>query len=679
MNRKPISPWTPMEAEQIENCCKVSMWDRTYTIDNDVLFTSIKSRGSEILKAPIRIIGTENGEEIKWNEQESFIMRQNAEKVTVCASQESSTFIVNTSMEIEFDGYCAMDVKIMPRGMTVAEVFGVSKEKKNNYSLDKLWVEIPIKKDFAKLFHFWPSSPMPSFEDESKGFKLSSVSMSRAIPCSMKMPFKPIIWIGTEEQGLCWFADSDENWECSNPASAIEIIDLEDTVILRLHLIDQTVKAWKPIDGVAKNYTYQPLSFRMGIQATPVKPFPANPYKEKILHIDCFKKIDGEYDDFLSKPVVEGDDEIGYDRIKRLGVTTLYIHEKWNKIQNYWELSEPTDKLARNIVKECHKRGIKVIPYFGYELSSLNPKYSEYASSRVLSDSGIYHGGWYRKPNQRAYTICFNSIYAKDMAEGIKKITEEYGFDGVYLDSTLYPMNCINREHGCGYIDVDGNIKPTYPITALRNFMREMYEFFELRGGIVNPHLSNCCNIPALSFSHFNWDGEHSQTYINKHGIENVPLDYLRTEYSARNFGVPYEYIAYTFDNWTFNDALSIALIHGMLVRPNDIGGPLEKMAPIWKAVDSFDMENSKWKPYWNNEVISAECDVKISYYETLQNGKKKFLVFISNPTDKCVKNFEFKLTDNEVKIFSVSKQTVVSGKFDFCKRDSDVLLIEEL
>lgn len=679
MNKIPVSPWISMEAEQTENCCKISMWDRTYTIDNDVLFTSIKSRGNEILNAPIRIIGIENGEEIKWNEQAPFIMQKNSEKVTVCASQESSTFIVNTSMEIEFDGYCAMDVKIMPRGMTVAEVFGVDKEKANDFSLDKLWLEIPIKKDYAKLFHFYPSFPMPEFEDNEKGFEFSSVSMSRAIPCSMVMPFKPLIWIGTEEQGLCWCADSSENWEPENISKALEIIDSKDEVVLRLHLIDQTVKAWKSVDDVAKNYTYQPLSFKMGIQATPVKPFPKNPYKEKILHIDCFKKVLEEYDDFLSKPVVERSDEIGYDRIKRMGVTTLYIHEKWNKIQNYWELSEPTDKLAKKVVAECHKRGIKVIPYFGYELSSLNPKYSEYSSSKLLNPNGVYHGGWYRKPNQRAYTVCFNSQYAKDMAEGIKKVANEYGFDGVYLDSTLYPCPCVNNEHGCGYKDIDGNLRPTYPITALREFMKNVYEYFELRGGIVNPHLSNCCNIPALSFSHFNWDGEHSQTYINKAGIENIPLDYLRTEYSARNFGIPYEYIAYTFDNWTFNDALSIALIHGMLVRPNDIGGPLEKMAPIWKAVDSFDMENAEWKPYWSNGVFDEASKAKLSYYEANENGKNKYLVFISNPTDSKLKDISFKLTEQEVKIFSVSKQDFVGDIFEFSPRESDVLLIEEI
>lgn len=678
MNNKPITPWTSMETKVSENKISVSMWDRVYTVDNDVIFTSIESRNNNILSRPVCIFGTENGEEIVWHEKEAFVFEASSRQVTVCGSQESDAFIVNTALKTDYDGYCDIDIKIMPRGKTVAEVFGVTAEKKNEFSLDRLWMDIPLKKEYATLFHYYPSAPIPLFEDSSKGFEHSSVCMSGAVKCSMKFPFKPLIWIGNEEQGLCWCSDSDENWEYAE-GNAIEIIDGKDEVVLRLHLIDGTVKAWVPISGVAKNYTYPPLSFKMAIQATPVKPFLENPYKEKNLHIDCFKKIAGEYDDFLAHPVVEGDDEIGYDRIKRLGVTTLYIHEKWNKIQNYWKLSEPTKKLAKTVVEECHKRGIKVIPYFGYELSTLNPDYTEYADSRRLQSNGVYGGGWYRKPNQRAYCICFNSKYAEDMADGVIALIDEYGFDGVYLDSNLYPAGCINESHGCGYRDRENKLHPTYPMTVLRSFMKRLYENLEPQGKIINPHLSNCCNIPSLSFSHFNWDGEHSQTYINKNGIDKIPLEYMRAEYTARNFGVPYEYLAYTFDNWSFDDALSIGLIHGMLSRPNDIGAPLERMAPIWKAVDSFPISDSVWKPYWSNGVFPESSKIKVSYYEASQGLKKKYLAFISNPTDTKAEGVEVKISDKPVKIFSVFKQKSISSVIDFSPRGCDVLLIEEI
>ena len=673
--KTPISPWTPVEAVHKDNACTVNVWDRSYTVDSDLLFTSIVSRGKEILSAPMRLIGLENGEEIKWTEQAPFIFEQDGEQATLCASAESTTFIVNTAMKVEFDGNVDIDIKIMPRGKTVYEVFGVGTPRPNEYSLDKLWLEIPLKKQTAKLFHYWPTYGAPTFE--GKGIEPSEVSMSREIPSSMAMPFKCLLWLGTEQQGLTWYADTDESWEPADRKRAIEIIDGEEEVIVRFHLIDDTCKAWVPHEREAKNYTYMPISFKMGLQATPVKPFAENPYKEKILHIDCFKKILEEYDEFLSKPVVEGTDEIGFDRIKRLGVTTLLIHEKWNKTQNYWKISEPTRKLAKKIVDECHKRGIKVIPYFGYELSTLNPDYSKYATSLRVSQTGLNGGGWYRKPNQRDYVVCFNSQYADDFAEGIKSLTEEFGFDGIYLDSTLLPCACVNDAHGCGYTR-DGKIRPTYTVSALRRFMRKIYEYFEPRGGIVNPHLSNCINTPSLSFAHLNWDGEYIQTFINKNGLDAVPLDYLRTEYSARNIGTTYEFLVYTFDNWSFNDGVSIALIHGMLPRPNDIGAPLERMSGIWKAIDEFGMEGAEWKPYWENGVFADDSQVKVSYYEKTENGKKNYLVFVANPTDREAKDITFSLTDKDCETFSVNAQGLIDGVMDFAARGSDVLLIKE-
>ena len=265
------------------------------------------------------------------------------------------------------------------------------------------------------------------------------------------------------------------------------------------------------------------------------------------------------------------------------------------------------------------------------------------------------------------------------MAAGIKKLTEEYGFDGVYLDSTLYPGPCINTDHGCGFCDAAGKLHPTYPVTALREFMKELYTFFEPRGGIVNPHLSNCCNVPALSFAHLNWDGEHSQTHINANGIESVPLDYMRTEFTGRNFGIPYEFLAYTFDNWSFKDSLAIGLIHGILSRPNDIAEPLELMAPIWQTVDRFHFEQATWKPYWSNGVLPAACKAKVSYYETGESGSKKYLVFLANPTDSPVEGFTLKLSNCPVRIFSTAKQRQVESQFQLNPRESDVLLIEEI
>ena len=642
-----------MECQEKAGVCRVSMWGRTYTADNEVLFSSMTSLGEELLSAPIRLVGQENGAPIQWEEKRVLTLEASAEKVTLLGSQQSASFIVNTSMEVEYDGCCHMAVKIMPRGKTVQQVFGVEDVQDNPYSLEKLWLEIPLKKCHSTLFHYWPSEPYPAFDGEA--IEPSSVCMSRKIPSSMHMSFKPLLWFGTEERGVCWFADSDEHWQPDDPARAIDVWDTPQEVVVRLHLIDAKVEEWRDQEGYDRNYTYMPLCFRFGLQATPVKPFPTNPYTEKILHIDCFKKILEEYSDFLKSPVVSGSEENGYDRMKRLGVTLLFLHEKWTPVQNYWKVPLEAARRTKEIVRECHKRGIKVIPYFGYELSSLSPLYEKMAETccHKKANGEPDNGGWYRKPNQRDYVVCYNSEWADRMAQGVRELTEEYGFDGIYLDSTLLPNACGNERHGCGYTDVKGEKRDTYTVTALRAFMKKIFAYFEERGGIVNSHLSNCCNIPSLSFCHLNWDGEYIQTFVNAYGVSALPLDYLRTEYSARNFGVPYEFLAYTFNNWSFRNSLSVALVHGMLPRPNDIGEPLEIMAPIWKAIDRFPMETAVWRPYWSNGVHTGHERVLVSYYErTRSDGRRQYLVFVGNPTDQPAENVIFTLSDKVCMVY---------------------------
>ncbi|HHX36926.1 MAG TPA: hypothetical protein GX717_02980 [Clostridiaceae bacterium] len=666
-----MKPWTPMESTEKDGKCSVSMWGRTYEVNNSVLFTSITTQNQQMLSAPIRIVGRENGHPIEWNENETFIMDKSDERVILCATQQSESFIVNTSLSLEYDGCCIIDLKLMPRGRTVQEVFGLAKTKPNPFELEQLWVEIPIKKRYASYFHYWPSYGNTIFEGEN--IPNSPVSQSRRIPSSMALEFKPLVWLGTEEVGLSWFAESDENWQPADKNRAIEIIVAPDEVVLRLRLIEDRVNGWEEEKGVSKEYAYKPISFQFGLQATPVKPFPKNPYKEKNLHIDCFIKVLEDYYDFLSKPVVSGSDEIGFDRIKRLGVTTLYLHEKWNKIQNYWEIPCDTQWRIKKIIDECHKRDIKVIPYFGYELSTLSPSF--YSKQKECLRDRLNHStlgsGWYRKPNQRAYIVCYNSSWQDEMVSGIKKMMETYKFDGIYLDTTLRPAPCANSMHGCGYSDPNGERRVTYPIFATRNLARRLYSVISSNGGIINSHNSNCLNVPAMSFFHLNLDGEGIQMYIRDNGIEAVPMDYLRTQYVGRNFGVPCEFLVYPYPNWSFKDSLCLSLIHGILPRPNDIGEPLEIMSEIWKVIDKFPISNSTWHPYWDNknEVKASTDEIRISYYKHIPpSGASEFLVFASNVSSNELEKVElqFNTNFNQIKITDTQNEVEWMGKSSF-------------
>ncbi len=658
MEKKIMNTWQPIKCTSNNNKIDIDIWGRHYTIENNVLFSSVIVLGEEILFAPIRISAKENNNDCRWTEIENFVLESEDEKAIICSSMRSEYIAVNAVSTIEFDGYTSINLTVMPRTHTIYEDNHYGEQEPSDWALDKLWIEIPLKKSCAKNFHYYPNDvaeESPVFEGE--GIPFNRVASSREIPCSMHMPFKPLIFLGNEKNGFCFAADHNKNWQNDDKKKAIEIIDGEKEVVLRLRLLDHVPKSWYHADGSPLKQLAQPISFEFSFQVTPVKEFPANPYKEKIMHIDCFNgKILEEYNEFLKKEYIQGSGENCYDRMKRLGVTTLILHEKWNPIQNYWKISADTQRRTDEIVCECKKRGIKVIPYFGYEISTLSPDYVNFSDQSGFMDRpGLVRDfTWYRKPNQRCRRMCCNGDFTKHWVEGIKNVIERFDFDGVYVDSYFLPLGCLNGEHGCGFVDADGELCKTYPVNATRELAREIYDFLEKRGGIFNPHISSCCNIPAFSFCHLNWDGEAVQWHIARQGdlsIDALTPDYMRTEYIGRNFGLSYELIAYTLDNWCFEDSMTISLVHGVLPRPNVMGEPLELMSAIWKAIDDFGVEGAEFKPYWTNNIDCGNEKTKITYYE--KNGKR--LAFISNMSNNDNENINFKLGDTQTIIDAIT------------------------
>lgn len=132
---------------------------------------------------------------------------------------------------------------------------------------------------------------------------------------------------------------------------------------------------------------------------------------------------------------------------------------------------------------------------------------------------------------------------------------------------------------------------------------------------------------------------------------EDMNLDYFRAEYIGRNIGAPVEFIAY--ENrplWNFENAVAIAVIHGILPRPNDLGYPLELMSRIWRIMDAFPIEKSDWMPYWRNTVKTSDEKIKVSYYRyTDLTGDIRLLAFAVNissaPIDPVSLDFGMKVS----------------------------------
>lgn len=643
------SPFIPVRVTTDGLCHTAEVVGRSYTFGADGMISQITTQGHELLAEPMRLIMVEDGKAAVFNdnypenESESFIQSRSDEKAVICGCRQTERFITDFCSTIDYDGNIDIDLKLMPKGLTVAQVFGIGDLEPLQFRLDKLWLEVPLKKEFCSLYHMHLNSDIYFLDGTVKEKELTS--MSGKLPeKSFSLPFKPILWLGNDEYGLGWFAENDRYWQSESENKAIEVIQDGDKVILRIRLLDSHPRKWA--GDPAKGYdTFRPLDFHFGFHATPVKPFPKNPYLHNAFHIDCGIKIKGNYIDFMKQ-------NNRFDRLKEMGVTTLILHEKWNKSQNWFELSEFTANQLKFIVDECHKRGIKVLPYFGYEFSTMSPAWSDIKdeASSVMSNGSV-EGGWWRVPFQRAYIACYNSSYADYMVDGVTKLIDEYNLDGIYLDSTAQPRLCHNTEHGCGWYDEDGNLHGSYTIKAIRRLFKRLYEVVKARGGMINVHTYGVVNFTALPYIDQNWFGENLQMELMKGSSKDIDLDYFRTEYSGRNMGVPVEFIAY--ENrplWNFENALSCSILHGILPRPNDIEYPLELMSGVWKIFDAFPIEKSEWMPYWTNNAATSHEKVKVSYYKyTSLGGEVQLLAFAvnisSNEVENVTVNFEEKLS----------------------------------
>lgn len=53
---------------------------------------------------------------------------------------------------------------------------------------------------------------------------MGTMSASGAVPAQdAAMPFKALLWLGNEERGLGWYAESDRSWQPEDPEKAIEL------------------------------------------------------------------------------------------------------------------------------------------------------------------------------------------------------------------------------------------------------------------------------------------------------------------------------------------------------------------------------------------------------------------------------------------------------------------------
>ena len=578
-------PWTPVTVDG----GNVGVWGRTYAFASNALPTRVTSAGGDLLAGPMRIVCVNaKGEPIAWRKAGSWVQEQSDEAVTVCGWQEASEIAADVTARVEFDGMMKVSLALVPGS------------KSNAATIGRAWLEIPLRPDCATLYNFSPAS----------WTKLNNVG---GVKESMAWPFRCVVWLGNEKAGLCWFCESDEGFRTPDSNRVIEVVPGASETLLRIRLVDEKVDL--------------PATWTFGFEATPVKPWDRRHNANHTVHSPqmgvgiTIKRPEVWWTSQRAFP--DGRIDENLDIAQSAGVKTIAFHEDWIPVQN-----NPTPRPEfKAIVGKCHRRGIKVLVYQGYELSPLDPLWGDHHADWLSKDAkGRFTSYWFREPGQRDYRLCYNNESADIWLARAKRAYEDLGIDGYYLDGTVMPRACANERHGCGWRDKDGKLHATYPFFAVRKMMRDLYEFVDAKGGRIDAHQSGYICPATLAFAHTYWDGE--QLAVSKQDIKRtLDLDAFRAEFMGRNHGIAAEFLAYEVPGkWSYEDALALTLLHDVMVRPCGFVS-IPRLAPLWKTLDDFGFADAEFLPYWETPLVVAPASVKASVYRRDGNN----LAIVSN------------------------------------------------
>ena len=585
MKTKVPAPWTPVELEVTATGAVAKVWGRVYTWENSLLPVSILTAGKELLAAPatframsnVLVDGYTARTEEPFSKFSYTLLSKADDKACFVVGATAGNIILNIRYTIEYDGFLEMAISVVP-------FWALAKEPMDSVGrLNGLSFEFPFKKDLSTLYHYWPNG--------ESGIQADPNSMgSGAVPeAGIAIPFKPYVWSGWEFGGLGIHTESDENIQLTPGTPCVTIENKEDCRVLKWTLLNKLPRQWagrvdRWVDCLC------PIEYKFALQATPVKELAKDRMDTRIM----FGGIDHE-----GKCLIPDENgECLLDRYQKAGVTWVQIHEAWSSIQNYG-LAQDEDML-RKIVDECHKRGIKVMVYFGYEFATNAPMWQEERDNFLIkTPEGRFVGGWMRQnPCQRDYMVCYAGGYSKVMIDRVHFVYDQYNVDGIYTDGTHIPWECANENHGCGYTDESGKRHFTFPIWALRQFSKDFYEAVHSKEGGMNlTHQSSCMAAGTVGFADYFFNGESIQHALHEGFLEFLDLPAFRTEFMGNNIGVPSLVLAYQTEEMKIEKYNSLCLIHGVL--PGGSRNDAEYLSHFWKEFSAFDFGNAEWMPYW--------------------------------------------------------------------------------
>ena len=584
----PPPPWTPVVTEGV----RVSCYGREYDFTDSLFPRQIHSRDSDILSRPICLGIKINGKKTEISNAAVNVAEKDKIHTLISGSTEFEGTLIEVKNLVEFDGMVKMKIKITAQ--------------KKGLSLDRLFFEIPMKKEHSLLYNWKGDSMDPAVSNAGK------------IPVEGLLGgFHGMVWLGDYERGLCWFAESTKNWYNTFPSAQIQVKNTETENIIRINLVDSTLALEKP------------LEIEFGIQATPVKPYPRS-LREWSFNLNTWWSKGFAYPE--AQPLEEG-----YSP-KWFPTTREKVQPKNKDMQLLW--------FASAVFPKC------------------------FYSGKVNNDYYVYYDEWKTDPAEKVETnfppnewkgsvyytdVCQHSSFSDYYLWKINKVIKEYGLKGIYTDGVY--SGCKNPAHPCGYIDRDGNRKPEAQIFAARELLKRIYVLLREQSPEQTYWMNSSNSIlpPIYAFNDLYLNGEYcnaGRMKVTDYYSKVLSPDRIAAEYMGSQWGVAQYMLSMLAGDYAKlpgpqRDLLALTMPHDVQAMGSATTSLLRK----------FNAGDSQFTGYWRKDkaIGCEDPEILVSYY--LHDNKNKVLAIVSNLTDQIK---EMEITVASAKLFPKSSHVAV-------------------
>ena len=533
---------------------------------------------------------------------------------------------------------------------------------------------------YAKFIHYTGA------RDGGYSLNIPRLSNTRRLPDGegtiWKSPFKILVWLGSYDRGLLWFAESEQFWsphDRSKRKEGMAVIRKNGEVKLQITPVSEP-----RLFSKKTTYTF-------GLMATPVRP-----------RTPGWRNTDMNYENLAANA----------KRISGAATNVIYSSGSYDYKPNAPKLRNPQAvsfyprlydfESYKFRVDNAHKKGALFALYidpilcnFGIykDMADYQTRITDWDPTTDNADSAgtkidapmlwqppevkKYFLEWRKEPvstapysksyGERQFQVGLGSRYA-DLFCYFMEQHANLGCDGVANLDEWGPVPDANARHDMGYYDRDGKRYPEYDWFGRRDLLKRMCAIFYKKHGripIMRVHLAATLVVPIASFcdsvvtgeninsAYFNGAKLMDEYTVNREeilkSIKDGGRDFLyyvsdpdrwAIEYGGQAFGwsccimsnltkSPQLDPEYASSDEGTRDYLAMCLVHDNTLWPvfckPDSAYKLMKIKQDFKIGD----EKVKFYPYWG-ETHPVTVNGKECYAVTWQNGDD-YLVAVAN------------------------------------------------